>query len=49
MLILKLTSPEQKSYYVAARSRRPAARRTWRCSSRPLPGLEGRDLGDDIA
>ena len=31
------------------RSRRPAARRTWRCSSRPCPGWKVETVGDDIA
>ena len=35
MLIMKLTSPEGRSTTSPARSRRPAARPTWPCSSRP--------------
>jgi phosphoenolpyruvate carboxykinase (GTP) len=35
MLILKLTNPDGEKKYVAARSRPPAARPTWPCSSPP--------------
>ena len=35
MLILKLTSPQGASHYIAAASRAPAARPTWPCCSPP--------------
>ncbi len=37
MLILKLISPEQQTYYVTAAFPVPAARPTSRCSNRPFP------------
>ena len=49
MLILKLTSPDGRGAATSpARSRRRAARPTWRCSSRRCPGWKVETIGDDI-
>jgi len=42
MLILKLTSPEGKVQVITGAFRRPAARPTWRCWSRPCPNGRSR-------
>ena len=50
MLILGITPPERREEATSPpRSRRPAARPTWPCSSRRCPGWKVETVGDDIA
>ena len=49
MLILKVTSPEGDSKYLAGAFPRRAARPTWRCSSPPSRAGRSKTIGDDIA